>query len=83
MPPRRDLSDGEFMEKVGHLINAMINEAGSCVKCGTSKERAAAIYFLKEGGIDDWVHFAGTEVSLPLRRMINEAANGNYKEEAI
>lgn len=83
MPSRRDLSDCEFMEKVGHLINAMINEAGSCVKHGSNKQRTEARYFLLEGGIDDWVHFAGIEVSLPMRRMINEAANGYYKEEAI
>jgi hypothetical protein len=83
MPARRDLSDGEFMEKVGHLLNAMINEAGSCVKCGTDKERTEARYFLLDGGIDTWIHFTGLEVSLPLRRMINEAADGYYKEEAI
>jgi hypothetical protein len=83
MPPKRDLSDGEFMEKVGRLINAMINEAGSCVKHGTNQERIEARYFLLEGGIDDWIHFTGIEVSLPLRRMINEAADGYYKEEEI
>ena len=83
MPPRRDLSDGEFMEKIGCIIHALIGNAAFDVKHGTNKQRTEARYFLLEGGIDDWVHFAGIEVSLPLRRMINEAADGYYKEEAI
>jgi hypothetical protein len=83
MPPKRDLSDGEFMEKVGHLIRAMINDAGRCVKCGTRNQRIEALYFLKRGGVDAWVHAGGAEVDTQLRRMINEAADGYYKEEVI
>lgn len=80
IPTRKDLTADEFAVCVGRLVNAMIGNASEDIAKGNKQERKEAVFFLKGGGIDDWIHLVGLEVSRPLRQMIDKAAEGKPLE---
>lgn len=82
IPTRKDLTADEFAVCVGRLVNAMICNASDDIANGSQQERKEAVFFLKGGGIDDWIHLVGLEVSRPLRQMIDKAAEGKPLESS-
>ena len=76
MPERKELTDLEIAAGLGRLIHGIVNQAADDIARGTRTEHNEALFWLENGGLEEWYEFVGIEVDANSRRMIEAAKRG-------